>query len=169
MKIAITGHRPNKLGNDYNMTSPLMVAIRARIIEIVMKSTNTPDELTFITGMALGIDTLFATIAINMQIPFIAALPCKVQHVRWPKQAQDKYFDILSKAYSTTLISEQYTPMCMQQRNEWMVNNCDMLIAVWDGTRGGTMNCVQYAEKVNKPIKFINPLQIKNVAVCQPS
>lgn len=24
MKVAITGHRPNKLGNDYDLTSPLI-------------------------------------------------------------------------------------------------------------------------------------------------
>lgn len=28
MKIAITGHRPNKLNNDYDLTSPLIRRIK---------------------------------------------------------------------------------------------------------------------------------------------
>jgi uncharacterized phage-like protein YoqJ len=40
----------------------------------------------------------------------------------------------------------------MQIRNEWMVDRCDKLIAVWDGSKGGTGNCVDYAKSVNKDI-----------------
>ena len=38
-----------------------------------------------------------------------------------------------------------------------MVDNSDIIIAVWDGTKGGTYNCVQYAKKKNKEIIQINP------------
>ncbi|PAD70641.1 hypothetical protein CHH83_02225 [Bacillus sp. 7586-K] len=45
----------------------------------------------------------------------------------------------------------------MQKRNEWMVDNSDYVIAVWDGTKGGTGNCVKYAQKQNKYITTIKP------------
>jgi uncharacterized phage-like protein YoqJ len=48
----------------------------------------------------------------------------------------------------------------MQDRNIWMVDHCDALIAVWDGTSGGTANCVRYAQKVGKPIVFIDPYDL---------
>ena len=48
----------------------------------------------------------------------------------------------------------------MQERNEWMVNNCDVLIAVWDGTSGGTANCVKYAESLQLDIRRINPKEL---------
>ena len=47
--------------------------------------------------------------------------------------------------------------MKMQTRNEWMVNHCDKLIAVWNGSDGGTGNCVNYAKSINKEIIYINP------------
>jgi uncharacterized phage-like protein YoqJ len=45
----------------------------------------------------------------------------------------------------------------MQLRNEFMVNNSDIVIAVWDGTNGGTANCVKYAQVENKEIIIIDP------------
>ena len=40
-----------------------------------------------------------------------------------------------------------YHPAKMQKRNEFMVDNCDILIALWNGTSGGTKNCINYAKK----------------------
>ena len=50
-----------------------------------------------------------------------------------------------------------YAGYKLQKRNEWMVDHCDILIAVWDGTSGGTANCVNYAQSVNKEKIFIDP------------
>lgn len=41
MKIAITGHRPNKLGNDYDLTSPLVERI-----EMLSDIENNVDNIT---------------------------------------------------------------------------------------------------------------------------
>ena len=50
----------------------------------------------------------------------------------------------------------------MQKRNEYMVDNCDLLIACWSGVKkGGTYNCVKYAIKNNKRIIVINPNDCK--------
>jgi uncharacterized phage-like protein YoqJ len=43
----------------------------------------------------------------------------------------------------------------MQVRNEWMVNHANILLALWDGSTGGTYNCIQYAMKKNH-IEIIN-------------
>lgn len=48
----------------------------------------------------------------------------------------------------------------MQKRNEYMTDNSDIVIAVWDGSKGGTANCVRYAKKLNKEIIVINPKEI---------
>lgn len=40
-----------------------------------------------------------------------------------------------------------------------MVDHCNHLIAIWDGTPGGTFNCLKYAvAKLTQPyITIINP------------
>jgi uncharacterized phage-like protein YoqJ len=47
----------------------------------------------------------------------------------------------------------------MQVRNEWMVDHCNDLLAVWDGSDGGTGNCVRYAQRILEPSKLhrVNP------------
>jgi uncharacterized phage-like protein YoqJ len=158
-KIAITGHRPNKLGNDYELTSKLMLGIKAKLVSILEQEIKTHKEILLITGMALGIDTLFALIAIEMRLPFIAAVPCYNQDSKWRRKSQRLYADLLNNPLSCLkFIHEgEYTNTCMQERNEWMVNECDLLIAVWDGSAGGTGNCVKYAMNQCKDIITINP------------
>jgi uncharacterized phage-like protein YoqJ len=111
--------------------------------------------------MALGVDTLFAEIAIQLQLPFIAAVPCFDQQKMWPKISQDRYQKIIMDEMCSEVVivsPKAYDSTVMQIRNKWMVDNCDILIAVWDGTSGGTCNCVKYAKEVNKEIVYINPL-----------
>jgi hypothetical protein len=42
-----------------------------------------------------------------------------------------------------------------------MVDNSDLLIAVWDGSSGGTSNCVSYATIKGKQIIRIDPTLVK--------
>jgi uncharacterized phage-like protein YoqJ len=108
--------------------------------------------------MALGIDQDFARVCIEMRIPFIAAIPFVGQESNWPFESQQRYQEILSYAYCVYVVSGGgYAAWKMQTRNEWMVDNCDILIAVWDGSSGGTRNCINYANKVCRTIHRIEP------------
>lgn len=155
MIVAVTGHRPHKLGNEYDGSGPYSSAIRKFLTEEVKKHQATK----LVTGMALGVDMIFAEVAISLSLPFLAALPCVGQERMWPKSSQDKYRSLLThplcEVYNVT--NSTYNNRCMQERNEWMVNNCDFLIAIWNGTRGGTKNCVDYAESVKRRIMVANP------------
>jgi uncharacterized phage-like protein YoqJ len=113
--------------------------------------------------MALGIDTLFSLLAIENKIPFIAAIPCKDQEKMWVQKSKDLYQSILkNKLCSIQMVSfKEYDLECMNKRNEWMVDNCDLLIAVWDGTSGGTANCIKYAVKKKKQIIYIDLKELK--------
>jgi len=163
MRIAITGHRPNKLNNDYDLTSPLVKKIKFEIQHIITQSNQPGSNLELITGMALGIDTLFALLAIENKIPFIAAIPCKDQEKMWVQKSKDLYQSILkNKLCSIQMVSfKEYDLDCMNKRNEWMVDNCDLLIAVWDGISGGTANCIKYAVKKKKQIIYIDLKELK--------
>jgi len=47
----------------------------------------------------------------------------------------------------------------LQKRNEWMVDNSDAVIAVWDGTPGGPGNTVDYARKFGRSVLVIDPIK----------
>jgi len=153
MIVAFTGHRPDKLGG-YKLPNPTYLHVYKEI-ESNLKKLN-PEKV--ISGMALGVDQWAAYIAYKLKIPFIAAVPFEGQEKAWPTKSQVTYNTLLSKASEKVIVCDGgYSSSKMQKRNEWMVDHCDILIAVWDGTPGGTANCVKYAQSVNKEIIFIDP------------
>lgn len=151
--IAFTGHRPSKLGS-YDPMHPSRVMLRKAMWEKIKSISS--GEMNFITGGALGVDQDAARIAYANQIPFTVASPCLNQECKWPLESQINYRKMLSLANKVVYVTQQeYTSTCMQERNKWMVDNCDLLVAVWDGTKGGTYNCIRYAESVKKPIHYL--------------
>lgn len=158
--IAFTGHRPHKLGG-YDPANPKRVAVQAAIHDALQRAINKygkTHEIVAITGGALGVDQDAASIAHKLGLPFIVAVPCQGQDSKWPADAKVRYAKMLSLASEVVMVHDgPYNNTCMDKRNEWMVDHCDALVAVWDGTSGGTANCVKYAKKMKKPIVFINP------------
>jgi len=141
-----TGHRPNKLGG-YTHEAEAMLHTLANW----WLSANRPKEV--ITGMALGWDTALAISSYNLGIPYTAAIPFRGQEEMWPQKSQDKYNLLLSKAKDIVIVCEGgYSSQKMQLRNIWMVDNSQGILALWDGTSGGTHNCVKYAKTTKKPI-----------------
>lgn len=154
MKVALTGHRPNKL-YGYDLYGDKRYKILA---EKILQVLNDNNATACISGMALGADTLFALIALKNGFQLECAIPCLNHSCKWNKESQKQYDDIIAKADKVTFVThEEYKPWVMQERNKYMVDNCDLLIAVWDGSSGGTGNCVKYAQSVNKPIVIIKP------------
>jgi uncharacterized phage-like protein YoqJ len=157
MNLTVTGHRPPKIGG-YVQTDPLRVAVKRAMMEIVEKIK--PDF--GITGMALGVDQDFADICVALDIPFIAAVPFKGQENAWPEESRDNYEELLSLAHKVEIVSPGgYGAWKMQKRNEWMCYQAHEILAVWDGSDGGTANCVAFAEKLKLPIHRINPKDLR--------
>lgn len=79
--------------------------------------------------------------------------------MKWPEESQKIYWEILNNPLTKKVIvcPGGYSAEKMQTRNEWMVNVCNKIAAVWDGTPGGTANCVKYARKMKREIIEINP------------
>lgn len=161
MTACFTGHRPNKLGG-YNPgdNKELLWRLHDSVVEHIEKYEVT----TWISGMALGIDQWGAKIVLKLRdtthpdLKLICAVPCKNHEKAWNKQSQKEWQDIIDKADQVVYTSEDdYAPYLMQKRNEWMTNHSQYVLAVWDGTDGGTGNCVKYAQKKDKNIYIIKP------------
>lgn len=111
------------------------------------------DRLRVISGMAQGIDTMAALAAIKLDIPFIAAVPWVGFAANWPTVHRDSYLDLLEKAEHVHIVcdTQEYKPWVYQKRDEWMVDNSDLLTSAWDGIeRGGTWNTIKYARKIGR-------------------
>lgn len=157
-----TGHRPNKLGG-YDPKTESNQKMLWKLKDEIVNHIELHNVDTFITGMALGIDMWAARIVLKLKetypnIKLIAAVPCKNQYNKWHVKSQMEWQYIIDKCDKVHYVTnDEYTSWCMQKRNEWMVDNSDYVIAVWDGSKGGTGNCVKYAQKQNKYITTIKP------------
>lgn len=149
MIVAGTGHRSKKLlSYTKNLDSVLL--------KLALDYFNEQKEITrIISGMALGWDQAIAKAGIEIGIPVIGAVPFTGQESVWPDFCKKDYYRILDHCQEVIIISEgSYSSAKYQIRNEWMVDHCNFVLALWDGSGGGTGNCIDYCKKVRIP--YIN-------------
>lgn len=145
-RCCFTGHRPEKLTrSEANIKKDLEAAILQAVNE---------GFVTFITGMARGVDIWAGEIVLqlrehNPNLHLIAASPYKGFESRWSADWQSRYNHVLEQADLVCFICKGYSRACFQLRNEWMVNRAARVIAVYNGEPGGTQNTIKYANTLN--------------------
>ena len=105
--------------------------------------------------MALGWDTAIVEACLNLGLPYVACIPFRGQESQWPLHARRAYANYIRHAANVIVCSPgEYAPNKMQVRNERMVDLAlkngpgpanALVLAMWDGTSGGTKNCLYYA------------------------
>lgn len=163
MVCAFTGHRPKKLPWRNNETVSECVELERVLAEQIKKLMD--DGVTdFLSGMALGVDTWAAlsVLALRKDNPALklqCILPCREQADRWTSSEREVYQSILNQADSVVYVNRHYTRNCMLERDHFLVDHCDLLLAVYNGEqRGGTAATVRYAQKANRKIIVIDPI-----------
>jgi uncharacterized phage-like protein YoqJ len=165
--VAFTGHRPSNSNiGGYDESTPRIQAIKKRLFDEIDLSVRTGYD-RFISGMALGVDVWAAEIVLSLRddakypIKLICAIPFEGQEKAWKQESVTRWKSILDRADGIIYVNDPgYAPWKMQTRNQWMVNNSNLLIAVWDGTDGGTGNCVKYAKSKDANIIQIDPSKL---------
>ena len=151
MIVAFTGHRPGKLPCGYSEDHIFCLSTKDKLRDWL--SSNRPERA--ISGMALGWDQWAAKICVELGIPFDAYIPCIGQECKWIPSSRQEYHRILGLASRQVMVyNGPYNGSCMQDRNIAMVDACDILVALWDGSTGGTGNCIRYAK--SKGITIVN-------------
>ena len=146
-----SGHRPSKLPWHYREEDPRCLNLK---LDIVQQLTSAYDRgfRHFICGMAEGCDMYFADAVIALRqihpdVTLEAAIPCGTQSERWVKTQRQRYNGLLDACDQVTVLQIHYTPDCMQRRNRYMVDSSSLLLACFDGSPGGTMNTIVYAQR----------------------
>uniref|UniRef100_A0AB39C751 DprA-like DNA processing chain A n=1 Tax=Bacillus phage KoopaTroopa TaxID=3234046 RepID=A0AB39C751_9CAUD len=164
--LCFTGHRPDKLyGYNYKTEGNRLLLLKLRsIIEMYI---NRRGINTFISGMALGIDIWSAQIILALKkkyphIKLVCAIPCDEQWKKWKDQDIETWHKVVEQADYVHYVSEEpYTAWCMNARNRWMVDNSSYVIGVWDGTTGGTYDCLKYAVKRDRSIMHLDSTNLE--------
>lgn len=158
---AITGHRPKGFPWNYQdkncgQHKEYLKSLEGVLSELIAEGFN-----YFISGGAIGADQDFAEIVLKIKkhyphIRLEIAVPCPNQDIKWCESDKKRYRRILKKADFINILSTAYTSRCMQERNEYMADKCDLLLVVWNGQKsGGTYNTFIYAKGKNKPCRLV--------------
>ncbi len=152
-RCCFTGHRPSKMDMTENEIKPLL--------EKAIDDAIAEGYVTFITGMAEGTDIWAAEIVLdrkltNKDIRLICALPHPGFESRRSMTEKRRFDKIISNADLVKMVNEHYFTGCYQVRNEWMIDRSNLVIAVWNGSKSGTKNTVDYAKR--KSVKVVNVL-----------
>lgn len=146
--LAITGHRPHRLG-DFEL---LKQELKRFFI------LNSPRCV--IQGMAQGADLLAAQSALELGVPLYSVRP-------WNGHTGGE--SIWEVSQWTHVVSESYNypgPHVYFERNQYMVDRCARLLAIWDrGKTGGTYATVQYARQNNVPVDVLDPKSLSVTAL----
>lgn len=141
-RCCFTGHRPEKL----NQPEAEVIAW----LEIEIRKAIADGFVTFISGMARGVDIWAAEIVLRLRdegfpIHLICASPFEGFERSWEESWKQRYADVMRKADLVKYICKSYSRVCFQIRNEWMVDRSARVNAVFNGSPGGTKNTVRYA------------------------
>ena len=149
-RCCFSGHRPEKLNASMEQVKTWL---EEKIDEAI-----TDGYTTFISGCAMGVDIWAGQIVLrkkeqNPSIRLIAATPWSGFANRWSEEWKCQYNDLLKKADLVINVCEHFHKGVFQQRNVWMVDHSNRVIAYYNGTAGGTRNTINYA--MSKQIEVV--------------
>ena len=144
---AFTGHRSSFEGIDAEKLKERIASLAEEGFDI------------FYCGMALGFDMLCAEAVLELKEEFpvrlIACVPCADQSKRYPSAQKRRYEALLAAADERVVLHEKYVDGCMFERNRYMVDRSEAVVAFLRRQRGGTFYTVQYARRRGKKIYLI--------------
>lgn len=150
MKIAFTGHRPNRLGGFGPKAKGILQAYAKRVLLPL------DPEINIVQGCALGWDLAVAKEAIEQGHKVISCIPVLGYNAKWPMDAVWELEGVLNKSHKVEIVNTgPYCPKALNERNKFMVDMSDELWALCAEVPSGSLSCVMYAEKQSKSVKHL--------------
>lgn len=129
-------------------------------IQSHMKSTMEKGAIHFLSGGALGFDTIAAQAVIDLrerdhpEISLTLVLPCQNQANNWGRRNIEIYEELKRQSDSVIYTSTFYHPSCMFLRNRYLVDHASYCICYHYKQSGGTTYTVNYALSQGLPVLY---------------
>lgn len=145
-RACVTGHRA-------------MSAFPAGLSE-TLRSVVLDGYTEFLVGMALGFDQYCYEELLRMkgefpQLRIVACIPCGDQAARFTRAQKARYDRLCAAADERIVLYPSYVEGCMQERNRYMVDHSDLVVAYLRYAGGGTYYTVKYAIERGKEILYL--------------
>lgn len=155
--VTATAHRPEKIAHDARRWA------WDKIDACVRWLYDECGTRTFICGMARGGDLRFGAAAVKAGMSLWCYLPCEEQTKPWIDPGEIAEWWRLRQAGDKSherIVADRYSAAAMYQRNEWMLQDADAVICLWDPAQrdhSGTFGAVRRAHDLRLPGMHIDP------------
>ncbi|MEO6244657.1 MAG: DUF4231 domain-containing protein [Opitutaceae bacterium] len=153
--VGFTGHR--QLADA--------AGVAAAIAEVLLElQREAPGEWIAMSSAAAGADLIFVRAALELGLGWEAVLPLPLVDFErdFPSEEWPEVKALLHRAEHLEVAAEPGSREEAYLTGGFeIVNNCDVLLAVWDGLpargKGGTADVVAYARAMGRPVVILNP------------
>ena len=164
-----TGHRPDKLPWGFDERDPRCLALKHSMTREI-EGLYLRGFRHYISGMAQGCDLYFAEAALALRerhpdLTVEGAIPCPSQADRWRSDQRRRWQDIMDRCDLETVVQQHYDRFCMLRRDRYMADRSAAVLAVFDGTPGGTQYTLNYAMDKKLEIMLLDPARPEAPAV----
>lgn len=148
--IGVTGHQ--------KLPAEVIDFVRPRLDALLARR----GEISGITSLAEGADQLFADAVLSQGGALVVVLPSQGYEATFDTAIRARFRSLKSCARQVvTLDHERPTEAAFLDAGRWIVDNSDMIIAIWDGKPsrglGGTADVVEYARHLRVPVVVLWP------------
>ncbi len=156
--IGVTGHR--KLQNERFIAKQVQKVV-LKIKETIPGLKNSPVEFRILSPLAEGSDRLVTRELLKVsgsQLQVVLPLDKDEYLKDFAHQESREEFNILLESATSVIqpISNPKRPEAYMAVGRYIVDHCDLLIAIWDGNtangKGGTADVVDYAREKKCPV-----------------
>ena len=164
---AVTGHRPSRFKFKYSEDYSLCKKIKRAMLEQFKRLYDEHGVRRYYVGGALGVDMWAGELILRLKeqpgygdIELVVVLPFEGHDSKWDERSKKRMAFIREHCTVTMIVSDGLSPEDYRQRNEYMVDHADVLLAVYDNDRSirsGTGMTVNYARKKGLSIILIHP------------
>ncbi|WP_300007725.1 hypothetical protein [Pseudonocardia sp.] len=151
--VGVTGHS--------NLTEHSIDLVRQELLDLLRPHA---DDLVGLTCLARGADQAFADAVLELGGAIEVVIPASdyFTGITDPvsRERCDAYLD--SAAKTVTMPHEMSGPAAYLAASRHLIDRCDLLLAVWDGSgNGGTAEAVGYARDCGRSIEVVWPAGIE--------
>ena len=156
--VLFTGYRTSKILSSSPLPN-LLEHIKGDIY-LTISQLNKEGYDTFLSGMSEGFDLIAARAVLEFKqnrpdIHLIAVIPFEGQDSGYSLEDKATYKYICENADSVVYTSQFYYKEAFLKRNDFLLDNCGLVVCYYSGQHGGTMYTYNRAKRRELPISNI--------------
>lgn len=153
VRLGITGHQELSAGGDWTW-------VRSELRKVIAVAR---DDVIGFSSLAVGADQVFANEVLSAGGAIVVVVPFPEYADRYPAGAERQAYLALRDSARDVWVLPRVGDdrACYLLAGKVVVENCDRLLAVWDGEgakgEGGTGDIVAYAVGRGKSVTWLDP------------